>query len=770
MARRRQAAMDLDDSDRDHGPTPMSPNTRKKEDLKRIMDEDLGQATADYITTSDYGPRRAPIMPIIPKSARAGTEEARIASQNSSKANLWRTFGDTDEAKITSAGVDPLAGGTDGNSHRYRTQQERLEKEKELGRAIDLNDTYDDRAFRPGGGRGGQNLFGNRKSGDSRKPAGPNPGSYKKSTRGIQDRPWPPAALKDTESFPTGPASLTAASLRAIPSTVSPLRSKKANAQSKASSTTSSKPAQARSATGNARAQNLPSRPSYIGALSADPSLFLSQATQYSGSLPQPNLQGQQENNNIPASAKPTQAGHQVAPEQHLTINCGGGRVRKVPFSLSAVPTNATVARRDLSTHTDGVSGQAALSGFSASSVKTEQLPASVNITEDLIGLGIQDEAGGVGLQDYNGVSPQVGVSDSVSQNGSLLDSPIPEGTSNNILVAGKDKVVLINGVRYVPEAQVLALKESLSETVAKPDKAADGAEAAAREITVHKTAHADPISEPEQMPAAEPAASNNISRATLRTNPFQPREPIAPENKKIPVVPSSTAVTSELLLPAKPRTFDEALVMAARNNWNMSVNASAPKQPPVEARSLSPADTKASTKPKSVVTSKTIVSKWASAAPTTNAASALTAPALMPPNPADPDHRRAPSIFGEKTASLVAPSSAAMPKIITSTSTSPKPLIGDNRAFGNRRALANAGLEEHDEPVQPPTMPLADRIDKMRMDRKFHGPGDGYKRLLVDLQSAAKRPETYGVVAPSGLIFTHNGQSAADDSDDSEL
>ncbi|KAL2427445.1 hypothetical protein ABEF95_000172, partial [Exophiala dermatitidis] len=619
------------------------------------------------------------------------------------------------------------------------------------GRAIDLNDTYDDRAFRPGGGRGGQNFFGNRKSVDSRKPAGPNPGSYKKSIR--------------------GPASLTAASLRTIPSTVSPLKSKKANAPSKASSTTSSKPPQARSATGNARAQNLPSRPSYSGALSADPSLFLSQATQYSGSLPQSNLQGRQENNNIPVSAKPTQAGHHVASEQYLTINYGGGRVRKVPFSLSAVPANATLAPRDLSTHTDGVSSQAALSGFSASSVKTEQLPVSVNVTEDLIGLGIQDEAGGVGLQDYNGVSPQVGMSDSVSQNGSLLDSPIPEGTSNNILVAGKDKVVLINGVRYVPEAEVLALKESLSETVAKPDKAADGAEAAARGTTIPKPAHAGPVSEPEQMPAAEPAASNSISRATLRTNPFQPRESIAPENQKIPVVPSSNGGTSEFLLPAKPRTFDEALVMAARNNWNMSVDASAPKQAPVEARNSSPAGTKASAKPKSVVTSKTIVSKWASAVPTTNATSAFqgnsTAPALMPPNPADPSHHRAPSIFGEKSGSLVASSSAATPKIITSTSSSPKPLIGDNRAFGSRRALAVASPDHDDEPVQPPTMPLADRI---RIERKLHGPGDGYKQLLVDLQSAAKRPEAYGVVAPSGLIFTHNGQSATDDSDDSEL
>ncbi|EXJ77696.1 hypothetical protein A1O3_09925 [Capronia epimyces CBS 606.96] len=171
MVRRRHALVDPDDSDDDCGPGPMSPNTKKKEDQKRIMGEDLGQATVDHITTSDYGSRRVPNVRIVPKSDRQGTEEAKIASEHAAKTNSWRSkrsiltsssritdkalaWGDTDEAKATSAGWEALAGGADGNSHRYRAQQERLDRERDLGRQLDLKDTYDDRPLRTGAGRG----------------------------------------------------------------------------------------------------------------------------------------------------------------------------------------------------------------------------------------------------------------------------------------------------------------------------------------------------------------------------------------------------------------------------------------------------------------------------------------------------------------------------------------------------------------------------------------------------------------------------------------
>ncbi|EXJ86144.1 hypothetical protein A1O1_06514 [Capronia coronata CBS 617.96] len=764
MAPRRHAQLDVDDLEQEYSSAPMSPGTKKKENLKRIMAEDLGQATADYITTSDYGPRHVPNIRIVPKSDLQGTEESKIATANAAKTNSWRAWGDTDEAKTTSAGIETLAGGASGNTHRYRAQQERLDQERDFGGLF-------------GNSRGDRLSIGAQQF-HVNSILSSSSNSNKKSFYAKQDRPWPPAGLIGTPAFPTDTgAGLTATATQAV--TPNNIPSNKTSSVSEGSASSGAKTQRAGRVNGPppkgvstvaassqaGRAGSLPSRHPYTDSLSSDPSAFVASATQFFARAAK-NQQAQPENTNTLATfaAQASEPDTRVTSEKSYPQDPS---IRKVPVSEFAFPGNAALAAPDTSTHTDGIASSTALSGFSPStgSRETPLVPSSVQdaVTGDLIGLGIRNaDVGGRTQAVVTGSSPH---------NGSIMDSPILDDVNNDVLVAGRGKVIVINGIRYVPESELLALKQTPTTSLATRDDP-DANRALEGNNSVSITAKLSPQSRAGQLSTSDPRSSSNVSRSALGANPFNPREPIVNDaGKKQDMAPTSQPKDeAHKYFQFRPNSFDEALVLAMRPDFSAAslqhlrtlvpsdAEVAAPLAPIVKAPSRSPASK----------STNTIISRWApvEASPRPNtsvvmpssgqfpAAEQSNASALQPKS-TNGSTIHASTASGESSGNFTKPAATLQPLVSTAMSTGP--LIGDRRAFGHLSKVAAAGVYYEPPPVRPTTR------------RRTHQPGPGYAMLLADLQRSAASPATQAV-APATGMSSQNQQPIAEDSDESEL
>ncbi|EXJ77695.1 hypothetical protein A1O3_09924 [Capronia epimyces CBS 606.96] len=609
------------------------------------------------------------------------------------------------------------------------------------------------------------------------------------SFRGIQDRPWPPPALEGTPAFPTSTgASLTAAALQEV--TSGPALSKhKSSTATKLSPGSSTKNVQTGLAMGQtpkgtskiasspvSRVGSLPSRQAYTGFLSSDSSAFVSSATKYFATFSN-TQQAQQENTNVSSvvAAQETQPSTKDTSQQLPTAARDNDAIRKIPVSEFAFPVNAALAPPQMSTHTDGAPSPEALSGFSASakshaplsgqsSIHEEQAQNSNAVTCDLIGLGIQDIDDGLAQKQADCSSPN-NVAGLASDGGSIMDSPIIDNMNNDVLVAGKGKVVIINGIRYVPESDLLALKLSLTTAITKPDITINTDHVLESKDIVSAIASSSPPSKTQQSSASDPPSSSNISQSVVKANPFNPREPIVQGGAKIPILPSTT--DNENQKDMEPLTLDQAIVAALRSERSTSSSIPIPSPAPVEAAAPVPPASNVSSKPRTSTSANAIISKWAPIAPSpdpsvTPSVGSVTVDerkntSALQPKSTNGGSIHASSTQGVNSGPLPKPSGTLQPPVPTPGHLSTSPLIGDRRAFGHLSPLAAAGLQHASPPGRPAPK------------RKFHQPGPGYTLLLADLERSSAR-STVQAGAPALEMSIPSQQSAAEDSDDSEL
>jgi len=204
-----------------------------------------------------------------------------------------------------------------------------------------------------------------------------------------------------------------------------------------------------------------------------------------------------------------------------------------------------------------------------------------------------------------------VSSTDSLSHNGSLMDSPVPENVSSGVLVADPGEVMVINGVRYVPEAKFLALKE-LIENAAKMTARTPSliAGLSPRGVVVEA---ASPNIEPTSRPLPTPpiaALSTLVTTTVPKENPFIPREPISPQ-KEVGAHGSLPSASDTNVSPAqlRIRTLDEALVAAALPQ--SSIHQMSPTWVPSSA-ALAALPPKPTHQTKTATNNSVSASKWA--------------------------------------------------------------------------------------------------------------------------------------------------------------
>ncbi|KAI1616734.1 hypothetical protein EDD37DRAFT_645452 [Exophiala viscosa] len=745
---RRQVAAEDDDSDSGYGLEPMSPNTKKEHDKKKIMEADLGVATANFIKTSDYSNRIVTSnLPLIRQCDIPNTEEAKVVKENKAQLNEWNNWKYTEEAQQTASG-DGLIGGMTGGGHRFNTMAALKADSSRLGRPITLDDTYDDRP------KGSAQKFGGMVGGTShakgfRPPPLTHtlkaplvlPASTSKKRRGAatQARPWPPPALQGTPAF-------TNADSQATP--------KKGIQTHKPMTGSTSLPGQAGPSRAPARKNTVTAavdsstaarpRPAIAGQYLVDPSTFMSSVMKLISPGPKA-TEPVQAQVNLTTSATVTQGPPPPSSAPTNSVDTNIDTIRKVPVTEFSFPLSGTLAPGHVSTHTDGEPSPAALSGFSPSAASQAPVPqiADVDALADaLVGLGIEgapvNKPSTVDTQFLTATSPV----DASSQSGSLMDSPVPEDVAADVLVADNDKnVVVINGVRYVQESELLALKGSLK----NPDTTVDaGPHLHVSPLVSPAATTLDPLSNQIRTESLLPSCeveSSRMAKSTGMMNPFSPREPVTEEVKvQAHANPTSTDQPFEPPVRASPRTLDEVLVAAVR----------AAAIPRSGARTATQASSTPETG-KSTVTSNTIISKWAvpeeNAKPsvmhlasqagtdskptkTTNTVNTIVSKWATPIEPAKPSVLQPkPSNGTQAHASKAVPivkskgtPQAAAPTTAQSATDS---IIGDRRIFGRISTYAANG-PTHDEPPHRPAP-----------QRKYHAPGPGYALLLADLEAA---------------------------------
>ncbi|KIW31386.1 uncharacterized protein PV07_03038 [Cladophialophora immunda] len=567
----RRHLKDEDDESEDENLPPMSPNTQKEHQLKMIMRMDLSEKNADAIKTSDYSSRPRPFAAssITPECNVEGTEAARIAKENSGPTSKWQTFGQSDEA------VDALFTQkqiSNGNSHRHTIEEQKREEEGRLGHKLKLEDTYND--------FGGSRRAGKRVASlHSRPPAASSAHSIlttrsfsatsKESTfgnrgKGVQAaRPWPPPGLEGTPSM-------------AIAMQISQ-PSAKTNTV-KMSAMSSGSQVAAAEADPKRRALAPPAK-SRSFALVEDSSKFMSSIQ---GKLAAWSSGTQTEAHGTSTSAAnaaqttwAVPSAVPVAQDEHTSAgHLHDSSIRRVPVAEFSFSVASTLAPGNVATHTDGAPSPAALSGFSTSTADDgESLPQVQAVTNDLIGLAIEDAS----LPDTHltvevhsgGGAAQAGP---LSPSGSILDSPILDQVSSEVLPAEAAKVVIVGGLRYVLESELLDLKAAVENQLNSTTASLVNNSPAL--ITAPKA-----VSVPQPFLASSKVTSSVAStavRPSCPVNPFAPREPLA--------------------------TNDTNIAAAQVSSSNSNKDSGGPST-----------TAKSASRPSSVVTSNTtIISKWA--------------------------------------------------------------------------------------------------------------------------------------------------------------
>ncbi|KAK6375991.1 hypothetical protein LTS17_007241 [Exophiala oligosperma] len=595
MGRKNRRKVKVQDEESEDGPasSDMSPNTRKEYEKSQIMKADLGLATADHIKTSDY---RRPIQQnfdLVRLCDEEGSEERKLAVENKVQTSQWLKWGNTEEARNTASGDRQL--GT-GNTHRRALAESLAETSRQAGHALTLADTYHDRGSKHP--KGDLSITAGKRtiSVEQAIPKGPAKKSisemsaFKKKPRPtpLQGRPWPPSALEGSP-FLSAPAQPI--SFGKIPTPQPPFT---AIATTFQAGTTIDQLRPPKSAV-------LPSprlRSRQCVPL-VDASTFMSSATNMLASRPQSKMQESPAGTSLSNTAAAPVLETQADPRQE-----GGGivtqsahnesAIRKVPVTEFSFSADAALANTQVSTHTDGAPSSAVLSGFSPAA-ESERLVKDANGSQfgtPLVGLGIQ----GPGFEKITSTKPSLppsplptGLS---SQNGSLLDSPILEDMGGSVLVADKSKekeVVVIDGVRYIPESRLLAFKQSIEKRAIT-----------IREDPLSPVSHkeAPPIKPEVQIPPLA-LSTNEPAKATVEVptkpiNPFESRG-TAPEKTSDPVVPHAVVPEPSQVPQRLPLTLDEALVVAVNS--------------PLAAL-ITQGTAKASAKAKA--TKHAIVSKWA--------------------------------------------------------------------------------------------------------------------------------------------------------------
>ncbi|KAK4944250.1 hypothetical protein LTR10_016363 [Elasticomyces elasticus] len=727
---RRQVAAEDDDSDSGYGLEPMSPNTKKEHDKKKIMMADLGVATANFIKTSDYSNRTMRSnLPLIRQCDIPNTEEAKVVKENKAQLSDWRNFGQTPEAQETASG-DPLIGGMNGNGHRPETRAALNADETRLGRPITLDDTYDDRPRRPGFGK----MSNSTGQAPQLKAPPVLPASTSKNVpkkrRGAatQARPWPPPALQDTPAF------MKAGGNQSTP--------KKAGQTAKAVTGNTA-------VSGQAGLSRPPARKTAIvGQPLVDPSTFMSSVTKLISPGPKV-AEPVQAQGSLATSAVVAQAPPSPSSAPTINVNISTDAIRKVPVTEFSFPLSGALAPGHVSTHTDGEPSPAALSGFSpsAESQAAPQVADVDALADALVGLGIEgasvNDPPTVEKQYLTATSPM----DTASQSDSLMDSPVPEDIAAHVLVTSKDKsVVVIDGVRYVQEAELLALKGYLE----KPDKDVDtGHRMNVSPLVSPATNTLDPSSNQiraESLLSSSDVAASSMAMPSVKSNPFSPREPVT-EEVKVQALANSTSADqlSEPPMQTQSRSLDEALVAAVR-----AAIPSSGAQTTVQASTIPKTS-------KTTVTGNTIISKWA--VPVEAAEPSGMQPvsrARTDPKPtkttdvintiiskwATPIERAKPSVLQPKSSNgTQAHASKAVPTVKpigirqgptpTAAQSATEGIIGDRRIFGRVSTYAANGPIHEEPPPRPAPQ------------RKYHAPGPGYAMLLADLQAAGAVPSS---------------------------
>lgn len=488
------------------------------------------------------------------------------------------------------------------------------EAEQQAGRPLTLNDTYDDRGNKhlkhgASATAGKSSISGQqcvnpalspRSSthpvsrvqlpGSPHKPAEETPALKKKHRpHPLQSRPWPPAALEGTPLLSGSGQSM---SFGRLPTPQLPRTAIESTFQARAANDRLNRPLSAM-----IPSMRIPIRPRNAVPL-VDASTFMSRATNIMASRSQSKTQETLAGTSLSDTASPIietpanpqqEAGDKVTKSPHSEPG-----IRKVPVAEFTFSATTALATTQTSTHTDGAPSSAALSGFSPS-VESERPVKGTNVFQHvapLVGLGIQ----GAGLENVTSTRPSLppsplptGLS---SDTGSLLDSPILEDMSGSVLVANKSNekdVVVIDGIRYIPESRLLALKQSIKKHgISLRD---DARSPVAQEEV--------PLIKPELptrpvMAARNEPASTVANVSTKVVNPFEPRD-LAPEEASDQVVPQAVVSRPPQILQGPSRTLDEALV-AAVNSPLAALLAQVPAKPPAKAKS----------------TKHAIVSKWA--------------------------------------------------------------------------------------------------------------------------------------------------------------
>ncbi|OAL34193.1 hypothetical protein AYO20_06448 [Fonsecaea nubica] len=674
---RRYVKSEHDESEEEALP-PMSPNTQKDHHLKMIQRMDLSEKNADAIKTSDYPnrPRLFTTLSITPECNIEGTEAARIASANKAPTTKWQTFGQSDEA------VDVLFNQkqiSNGNKHRHALEEQKKEEEARLGHKLSLADTYNEYGGNRRAGKRVASLHSRPAAAARPVPAVPKDSGFWELGKGMQVGPLPPPALEGTASM---------ALAMQLDEPVTKMGATKVSAMPAAP------PVAVNAADLKRRALALPAK-SYSFNLVEDPSQFMSSIK---GKLSTWSHETQAEAPGMPTSTTSAVQGTLAAPSTMPPVHpeqISGGylhdpSIRRVPIGELSFSVANALAPGNVSTHTDGAPSSAALSGFSASATD-EKSPTGIQaVTDDLIGLGIENAtlSGTLPMATVHSAGGALQASP-LSPSGSLLDSPVPDKVSSEVLPAQAAKVVVVHGHRYVHESELFALKkaiiEQFSNTTANlvgdllPSKPSPNAVPATQRSLPTLTV-------PSSITATAPLASRP-------DNPFAPREPLATNNSNISQVSSTISKdTSKPPPTAKPAARPSSIVTSNKTVFSKWADEPAARPSSVVTSNkgiFSKWADESAARPSSVVTSnKAISSKWADE------------PATRLSNPT-----RAP---------VVRPSS---------------PIIGDRKVFGHLSKEAAAG-QKYDPPQPKPKQPVTGK-------RRYEPPGPGLTRLLQEIAEA---------------------------------
>ncbi|KIW82576.1 hypothetical protein Z517_05603 [Fonsecaea pedrosoi CBS 271.37] len=682
---RRYVKSEHDESEEEALP-PMSPNTQKDHHLKMIQRMDLCEKNADAIKTSDYPnrPRLFTTLSITPECNIEGTEAARIASAHKAPTAKWQTFGQSDEA------VDVLFNQkqiSNGNKHRHALEEQKKEEEARLGHKLSLADTYNEYGGNRRAGKRVASLHARPAAASLTQsilsarpvPAVPKDSGFWELGKGAHVGPLPPPALEGTASKARA-MQLDEPAIKMGAIKVSAMPAAPAVAVNAADL--------------KRRALTLPAKP-YSFNLVEDPSQFMSSIK---GKLTTWLHETQAAAPGMSTSATNAVQGTLAAPstmppvhpEQISDGYLHDPSIRRVPVSELSFSRAHSLAPGNVSTHTDGTPSSAALSGFSASATNEKSSTAIQAVTDDLIGLGIENAtlSGTLPMATVHSAGSALQASP-LSDSGSLLDSPIPDKVSSQVLPAQAAKVVIVHGHRYVHESELFALKKAIIEQFSNTTANLVGDLLPSKPLP-----NAVPVTQRSLPTLTVPSSVTAIAPLASRPdNPFAPREPLATNNSNISQV--SSTISKETSNPpptAKPAARPSSVVTSNKTVFSKWADepAARPSSVVTSNKAVSPkwVDESAA-QPSSVVTSnKAISSKWADE------------PAARPSNPP-----RVP---------VVRPSS---------------PLIGDRKVFGHLSKEAAAG-QKYDSPQLKPKQPVMGK-------RRYEPPGPGLTRLLQEIAEA---------------------------------